>query len=549
QGDFTQVGGRIVVPVGGNPSSPEAGVLDVTGAADLAGGIVVNFNGSVPTDPAVLDGLSVLSAPSINGRFEVGLMPPLTSDPMGNIRLLRIAYPGDGRGSGDVSLVVATISGGQADLDVQLTGQLAQQPVAAAMGDVGQSDGIDTGPPDGVDDLVVVFADGGGVVLYNRSGGFEPTGASLFDLGLATQPTDIAVGDVNADTAPDIVTSNRGSDDVAVLLNSGLGLFPSDYRIALAEDDDPAAIALGDLNNDGRPEVLTANAGSDSFACVGNTGGASPAGWDVPDVQFVGREPSDITVASIDTDKWDDPIVALRGDNRIGIIPNTGMGVLGMPVYLDVGNGPVRMIADDLDGDSWIDLATINAEDQSVSIIRSSGPAISDLNDSTELPLPGIPGSFAAVDFNNDGALDLALAVDDALVFLRNDLVLTTSGEDLIFTDVTGDPGLPDVSGPRILLRGDVNGSGTDDLVVVNDGSGAELQRGVTTSRVRVFLPICPGDADGSGSIDFDDLNLVLGNWGTTGPAGDVFPVPDGDGAVNFDDLNLVLGSWGITCN
>ncbi|MCA9310891.1 MAG: hypothetical protein KDA21_06775, partial [Phycisphaerales bacterium] len=58
----------------------------------------------------------------------------------------------------------------------------------------------------------------------------------------------------------------------------------------------------------------------------------------------------------------------------------------------------------------------------------------------------------------------------------------------------------------------------------------------------------CEGDADGNNTIDFDDLNVILGNWGTSGPAGDVYPFPGGDGQVNFDDLNLVLGNWGVSC-
>ncbi|MCA9310714.1 MAG: hypothetical protein KDA21_05865, partial [Phycisphaerales bacterium] len=52
-----------------------------------------------------------------------------------------------------------------------------------------------------------------------------------------------------------------------------------------------------------------------------------------------------------------------------------------------------------------------------------------------------------------------------------------------------------------------------------------------------IIAPTCEGDADGSGTVDFDDLNLVLAGWNTGPSAGDV----NGDGFTNFDDLNLVL--------
>ena len=60
--------------------------------------------------------------------------------------------------------------------------------------------------------------------------------------------------------------------------------------------------------------------------------------------------------------------------------------------------------------------------------------------------------------------------------------------------------------------------------------------------------PPCAGDTDGSGTVDFDDLNTVLAQWGTAGPEGDVFPPGGGDGSVNFDDLNAVLVGWGEIC-
>ena len=57
----------------------------------------------------------------------------------------------------------------------------------------------------------------------------------------------------------------------------------------------------------------------------------------------------------------------------------------------------------------------------------------------------------------------------------------------------------------------------------------------------------CPGDVNGDLSTDFNDLNVILDNWGMA-----VAPGTDGDldrsGTVDFGDLNLLLGAWGEVC-
>jgi len=58
-----------------------------------------------------------------------------------------------------------------------------------------------------------------------------------------------------------------------------------------------------------------------------------------------------------------------------------------------------------------------------------------------------------------------------------------------------------------------------------------------------------PGDTDGDGDVDLDDLFAVRNNFGTVSGAtradGDVAPHPDGDGAVNLDDLFSVRNNFG----
>ncbi len=60
--------------------------------------------------------------------------------------------------------------------------------------------------------------------------------------------------------------------------------------------------------------------------------------------------------------------------------------------------------------------------------------------------------------------------------------------------------------------------------------------------------PVCAGDVDGSGGVDVDDLNAVLGAWGTSVGVGDPRDLANDDGLVDVDDLNVILGNWGVAC-
>jgi hypothetical protein len=55
--------------------------------------------------------------------------------------------------------------------------------------------------------------------------------------------------------------------------------------------------------------------------------------------------------------------------------------------------------------------------------------------------------------------------------------------------------------------------------------------------------PACPADLTGDGSVDGQDLGVLLGNWGSNG-AGNL----NGDASVDGQDLGILLGAWG-TCD
>lgn len=90
---------------------------------------------------------------------------------------------------------------------------------------------------------------------------------------------------------------------------------------------------------------------------------------------------------------------------------------------------------------------------------------------------------------------------------------------------VRGDAGMDVNNAGQILATGVNSITGHSGVILLTPMGGALL-----------------GDIDGDGRVNFNDLNLLLGEYGQSGPGlgGDL----DGDGAVGFADLNLLLGQF-----
>ena len=85
---------------------------------------------------------------------------------------------------------------------------------------------------------------------------------------------------------------------------------------------------------------------------------------------------------------------------------------------------------------------------------------------------------------------------------------------------------------------------GTDDT---GAGVPSDLDMGAYEFQGVTVAP-CPGDIDGSGSVDIDDLNALLGAWDSNVGMGDPRDLAGDDGLVDTDDLNVVLSHWNATC-
>jgi len=80
-------------------------------------------------------------------------------------------------------------------------------------------------------------------------------------------PYALAVGDIDGDGKADLVVSNADSNSVSVLLGNGDGSFKP--QVAYAAGNYPQSLALGDFDNDGKPDIIVANRVSGTVSVVG----------------------------------------------------------------------------------------------------------------------------------------------------------------------------------------------------------------------------------------------------------------------------------------
>ncbi len=137
---------------------------------------------------------------------------------------------------------------------------------------------------------------------------FEFPGPPLVDVG--TNPVAVAVGDVNGDGKPDFVVASSGSNTVSVLVNRGTGTFAPkvDYPTGVALN----SVALGDVNGDGKPDlVVTHSSGSVSVLMNSGTGTFAPRVD-----YFIGFSPNSVALGDVDGDGKPDLVVANGNRNR-----------------------------------------------------------------------------------------------------------------------------------------------------------------------------------------------------------------------------------------
>jgi hypothetical protein len=298
------------------------------------------------------------------------------------------------------------------------------------------------------------------------------------DFGTAGSSISVAIGDLNGDGRPDLVAANTGSypnyvGSVSVLIGNGDGTFGPKTDFITGINTLSAAIA--DLNGDGWPDIVTANAGSywnysGTFSVLlGNGDGTFRAA--VKTYTGTHSHPSSVEIADLNADGRPDLVLAILRRRGIAAYLGNGDGTFGAARESFTGlteaieGLPHQIAIGDLDGDGRPDLAVANGyESNTLSVLLGNGNGT--FTARTDYVLHGSPSSVAIADLDADGRPDLAVTDHGAAYpdYPGTVSVLLGNGDGRFSAGAEYGAG----SGPTSGAFADFDGDGRPDLAFAN---------------------------------------------------------------------------------
>jgi FG-GAP-like repeat/FG-GAP repeat len=342
--------------------------------------------------------------------------------------------------------------------------------------------------------------------------------AKSYPIEAGAGPGALAVGDLNGDGMPDLATANGNVATVSVLLNSGAGNFQAkrDYSVGTA----PSGMGIADLNGDSSPDLATANNFDNTVSVLLNRGDGT---FEAAREYRTGSAPYSVAVGDVNGDGKLDLVTANSISNRVSVLVNQGAARFPAHVEYRTGSGPYSVAVGDLNGDRRSDLAAANDGDNedgnTVSVLLNRGGGRFRVK--RDYRTGRDPREVAIGDLNGDGEPDLATANARARAVFRPGqargavTVLTNMGKGRFPTRSEYRTG---GHSPVSIAIADLNGDGKPDLATGNDRLntvGVLVNAGRDGFREKVYylagssapVSVAIGDLNGDGKPDLAAAN------------------------------------------
>jgi PKD repeat protein len=356
---------------------------------------------------------------------------------------------------------------------------------------------------DGIKDFIVGNRSGYKelkMYLGNGNGQFSSSAASSFTL--AGSAISSSVDDFNNDGKPDIASANWGTGGyVSILLGNGAGSFSNALGSPVFLGTFPISlksIDVADFNSDGNKDLVISDENqSKVYILLGN--GAGGFTGSVSNSVAVGSQPGGIKTGLFNADAFPDFVVTNGTGNSISVFLGTGTGSFTQAPNSPyaVGAWPQNVTAGNFNNDTYPDLVVNSSSTSSLSIFLGSANGVF-------TPAPGSPvnvgnSGFQSViaDFNLDGSMDIATSH-------ANKISLLLGYGNGTFTYVPYSfSAMPGVAGVEPIATEDFNGDNKPDIVTGEWGPYERIFVFLNTSTGCAVNPVFSYTAGANGSVNF----------------------------------------------
>ena len=199
-------------------------------------------------------------------------------------------------------------------------------------------------------------------ILTNNGAGIFTTCTTLVaDYG----PSKLLTAEINGDGKADLIVGHQWTNSVDVFLGFGNGTFNRLSRLHMFVTP---SIALGDVDNTGRADLIATDNGS--LVIFTNNGGGTLSSN--TSFGLLSGGDADIETADMNLDGRADIVALQASPNQIAVLTNAGNLTFGVASVAGVGISPSSVGANDLNADGKPDLFSANLVDDTFMVFLST---------------------------------------------------------------------------------------------------------------------------------------------------------------------------------